>query len=141
MTLRPFCFALIGACLCVGATGCSLCPPKDLASRPVVELGSTPTQEDAVLKLSAGQPIAARAEIRGSLLAQTAHSDMTVALARDLYLYKEWASFDRVHWKRAGQLVQSSIKVETPSAQSPQAGLLLLEFDDRTLPRDAAAVH
>lgn len=118
--------------LALSLAACSAGPPRDLGSRPVVEFGSPMPSADAVLKLPAGKPIPARAEIQGSLLAKGASADMTVALARDVYLYRRWASYDGVHWKPAADLVRSSFKIETPSSEHPVPGLVRLQFDDRT---------
>ena len=118
-------------CLSLGACAPIQTMEERLATLPVVKLGDTPPAGDFVLRLPGGEPILARTDIVGTLFAQEGTGTVEVRLKHDLYLYKQWLSYDRVHWEPANRRVVASLKVTLPSTDHPEPGVITLRLDEK----------
>jgi hypothetical protein len=77
-----------------------------ISSLPVVTVGDTPPGEgDYVIHYPAGYEFPVTLTTQGSLFDQQQQIEAHTALARDLYLYKYWASHDGKHWRRSHALL------------------------------------
>jgi hypothetical protein len=118
----------------VTLSGCCVHRPtaETVAGLPVVKFGDqVPEGKDFILLMPAGQPITTDVSIKGSALAQEAQEKLTVKLKKDIYLYREWASFDRVRWSPGNQLVDFRLWITVPSWDHPSPGSIKTTFDLR----------
>jgi hypothetical protein len=74
--------------------------PVDAISKlPVVRVGDKPPQEaEYVVFFPAGTAFPVKIKASGSMFASEGQFESRVALAKDLYLYKYWASHDGKSW-------------------------------------------
>lgn len=113
----------------LAVTGCASLqpPPTDaIAGLPVVRVGSEPPKDSQyVVFYPAGFLFPVRLKTSGSLFTSERQVESRAALARDLYLYKYWASHDGMSWRHSHELLgvefgggfdigglQSSIKLD-----------------------------
>ena len=113
-------------------TGCAnLAPPSAdrIASLPVVTFPESPTTEEFVLKLPAGQPIPTDVIIAGTALASAARHTLEVTLPEDLYVYRDWVSRDGQAWRPSRSELAFRLSLKLPSYEWPRAGELTLTVD------------
>lgn len=97
---------------------------------PIVEFGrNVPAGGEFILFFPAGKPIPVKTSIKGTALAQTEEKTLEVALKKDVYAYKEWASFDRKTWKDAHEILDVNLDIEIPSPEHPHPGSIQLQVD------------
>lgn len=123
---------IIAAGLSLG--GCaSLFPPKaeDLAQTPVVRFGeAAPGGKEFVTFYPAGAPLPVVATVDGTLLERKASVSMQVALKRDVYLYREWVSFDGKNWVPSQNAVGGKFLIELPGVKDGKnPGAMSAEFN------------
>ncbi|MEO5367005.1 MAG: hypothetical protein H7831_11795 [Magnetococcus sp. WYHC-3] len=101
---------LLGGCLGLGG--------KPDAGRvgqlPVVAYGATLPKGDYVLHFTAGQEVPVDLEINGTLLAEAGRGGTRVRMARDLWVYHKWISYDGQHWIHGDQGVEVKINIDLP---------------------------
>jgi len=99
--LLPLALLLLG--------GCAAMQPAttEMISRlPVVKVGEAPPSEgEYVVYYPAGYQIPVTLTTRGSLFDGERQIHAQTTLARDLYLFKYWASHDGRHWTRSHALL------------------------------------
>lgn len=66
-------------------------------------------RHDYVIHVPAGDPFVISVKIGGSLLKDEVVQQIPVRLSRDLYVYKSWASFDKVQWKSSHELLNIAV--------------------------------
>lgn len=125
--------ALIAATLtaCAGLGGPS---SAELAALPVVDYGRPAPAGDFVLRYPAGVDLPVVARVDGNLFAKTDEATLKVRLKRDVYTFRDRASFDGKDWQSGHSLIAGQIVFALPGdkdgqrdAQSP--GQLSLRFD------------
>jgi len=80
-------------------------PTETIAKLPVVRVGSQPPQNtEYVVFYPAGFPFPVKLNTSGSLFASDKQNESQATLAKDLYLYKYWASHDGKLWKNSHEL-------------------------------------
>ena len=126
------CTGMIVAGLSLG--GCaSMFPPKaeDLAQAPMVRFGeAAPTGKEFVTFFPAGAPLPVVATVDGTLLERKASASMQVALKRDVYLYRQWASFDGKTWVASKDAVGGKFLIELPGVKDGKnPGSMNAEFN------------
>ena len=100
------------------------------AALPVVNYGeAAPGNLEYILHFPAGKPIPTRVFIRGSALVNDVDNRLVVALRRDLYVYKQWASFDGKFWRRDNEVIGVKLEVKVPSPTHPHQGELGMRVD------------
>jgi hypothetical protein len=111
--------------------GCAQLPAEqELAQLPIVQFGDPAPQDKAfILHFAAGKPIPSEVLIDGTLLTNAAKETLTVSLNKDVYAYKQWASFDGKHWEDARKLLRIKLDVRIPGYTHPQPGQLHLSVD------------
>lgn len=123
----------LGLALLVTTTlGACTRPPSaaEMAGVPVVTYGTAAPGKDFVLHYKAGQPMPVAASVRGTLIARPVDQTLMVATSRDIWLYKDWASFDGKTWRSAHDLVTNEFKVLLPGfATGQEIGELSAKFD------------
>jgi len=128
---------LIACALSLSAlAGCATPPTaKSLAGLPIVEYPGKPAGgTEFVYKLPAGKPIDMRIHADGSALAGPAEHTLSARLARDLYLYKRWASEDGHTWHDARDLIAVEFALTLPSHEFPGAGDMHLSVNRKAVP-------
>lgn len=128
---------LILAGLLASLSGCcSLIhiPPsaEDLARLPVVEFPDTPPAGDFILKLPKGKPIPVQVSVKGSLLSESVEDTLHATIKRDLFVHKEWASWDGKNWEIATDLVGVDLRLALPSYEHPKPGEIALQVDQKS---------
>ena len=123
---------LVAAGLSLG--GCaSLFPPKaeDLAQTPVVRFGeAAPSGKEFITYFPAGAPLPALATVDGTLLERKVSATMQVALKRDVYLYRQWLSFDGKNWVYSTDAVGGKFLIELPGLKDGKnPGAMSAEFN------------
>jgi hypothetical protein len=123
----------------LGLTGCAslMGPPAEppageLAEAPVVVYGQPAPKQPFVLHYRAGTPLAVVARVSGTLFDKDDSATLQVALKRDIYVYKYWASFDGRSWQRGDKLVSGNFRIELPGEKDGTGpGTMLAEFNLR----------
>lgn len=101
---------------CASMTGPS---PDEIARLPVVSYGQpTPTDSDFILRYPAGVDLPVTARVSGSLLAQTAQSNMTVRVKQDVYVYRDRVSFDGREWSSSASKITGQFLVSPPGMKA-----------------------
>jgi len=115
-------------------TGCAgMFPPKaeDMAQTPVVRYGeAAPTGKDFITFFPAGAPLPVVASVSGTLLEHDASTSLQVALKRDVYLYRQWVSFDGKHWIFSRDAVDGKFLINLPGVKDGKnPGSMSAEFN------------
>lgn len=89
--------------------GCAMTGPAPLdtiGTLPIIEMGGRlPKDSDYVVHYPKGYILPVTVHTHGSLFTDDRTTTATAVLARDLYLYKYWASHDGKTWKRSHDLI------------------------------------
>ncbi|MCI0504546.1 MAG: hypothetical protein L0Z73_00405 [Gammaproteobacteria bacterium] len=97
-------FACAGLIILGGLSGCATWqkPSADLATKiPVIEIGQPkPEGNEYILLVRAGKDIPVKLTVDGSFLSKEGATETTVNVRQDVYLYKQWSSFDGKEWER-----------------------------------------
>jgi len=111
----------------------SVQPPsaESLSGLPVVEFGGTVPTQDYILFFPAGKPIPVDVAVKGNIFAKDAEQRLDVTLRKDIYVYKEWVSYDRVTWRNARDAIKASGQMRVPGYKHPEPGLMKLQMDER----------
>jgi len=127
---------LTAALLAATATlaGCAglMAPGADeMAKVPVVRYGeAAPAGGEHVLLYPAGAPLPVVASVSGTLLSKTGEARMEVATSRDVYVYKNWLSFDGKNWMSGSQAVGGEFAITLPGEKDSKApGTMSARFD------------
>ena len=126
--------AFLGASALLLATGCaSLQQPsaETLSKLPVVQFGeAVPAGGDYILFFPADKPIPTNVAIKGNIFAREAEQRLNVTLRRDLYVYQDWISHDRVNWRNAQQAIKTDFQIMIPGYRHPEPGLIKIQMDE-----------
>ena len=110
-------------------SGCaSMTPPstEKLAALPILEIGqSAPENHEYILHIAAGKPVPFKLEVAGDALMHPGTAETVVASRREIYLYKQWASFDGKTWQPTHQLFSSTFSTGLDTT----GGLASIHFD------------
>ncbi len=127
--------SLFGLAACSGMPRQSVSLPSDaeLAALPVIQLGQTkPVQGEYIVYVPASQSVHTVATVQGSLFARTDTKTLTVQLKRDIYLYKNWISFDKLEWVKSTDAVTGKVQVRLPNYDEPQEGEIVIQLDAKS---------
>jgi hypothetical protein len=116
-------------------SGCASMGQPDqasLAKLPVVDFGETvPADGNYVLHFPAGVGIETPVIFQGDLFEQAAQEQVTVKLAQDIYVHKQWMSYDGEHWVDARSALDLQVKVVLPGYAHPEPGHVILEMNKK----------
>ncbi len=107
-------------------------PPsyKELAKLPVIRFGDPiPDSKDYILLFSAGQTVTIAVSIEGTLFDKTVNTELLVTPARDIMVYRDWASLDGYKWIPRSELIKSDVVVKVPGYNYPHPGILKVRMD------------
>ena len=125
---------LIATTTCVALTACAGMPPNasDLSSVPIINFGQPlPEGKDYVLHFPAGTPLPVSTLVGGTLFEHDDQATLHVTLKHEVYVYRQFASFDGQNWKRAGKLIETKLELQIPQKNGNNAGLLQLKLDPK----------
>jgi hypothetical protein len=118
--------------LCLLSAGVATASPPTydkLAKLPVVRFGEPVPDTDHILLFPAGQPVAISVSVEGSLFTQPAAAELKVTPAREILVYREWASLDGLKWIPRSELIKSDVSVKVPGYNHPYPGILKVRMD------------
>jgi hypothetical protein len=119
--------------LCTLLGGCASVSGPDTAALgrlPVVAYGQpVPTDSDYILHFPAGVPIDTPVTFKGTLFERAVSETLTVKPATDIYVNKQWVSFDGEHWMQADKAIDTQVQVVLPGYAHPEPGYVLLEMN------------
>lgn len=122
----------LSACSGLQRSTGSLPEAAALEALPLIKVGQAkPAQGDYIVFLPASELITATAKVQGTLFEKTDSKDLQVKLKQDLYLYKNWVSFDRQKWVKDTDAIGGNVRVTLPGWDHPQAGEVLIELNTR----------
>lgn len=89
--------------------GCSAVHPVPTATiqkLPVVRVGNpTPSDCEYIIYYPAGSLFPLKLQTKGTLFAFQNEMQTSIALSKEFYLYKYWASYDGITWKNSHELL------------------------------------
>jgi len=113
-------------------SACAALPPsaESLAEAPLVRFGDAPPEnKDYVLHFPAGQPIPVKLSIIGNAFNQPRNETTEVSLVRDVYVHKNWLSYDRQTWIEANKALDFNIDIRIPGYAHPRDGIIKVMMD------------
>lgn len=121
-----------GICVLLLA-GCSMVPSKsEIDQLPVVTFGdAVPKSNEYILYFPANTPILTSIGIEGNLLKQPANDELSVKLAKDIYAYKDWVSFDKTHWVNAREVMEIRTVIKIPGPRHPEPGIIQVKVNEK----------
>lgn len=123
--------AILAATLGLGA--CAGIPPtaSEMAAVPVVRYGNqAPAGGEFVLHYPAGAALPVVASVDGTLLGRSAQATLDVAVKRDVYVYRNWVSFDGKTWQSGNGAVDGEFRITLPGETDGKApGSMSARFD------------
>ncbi len=129
--MKRYTTSLAGLCLLLG--GCaSMSPPEsgELDRLPVVAYGDrVPAGGDYILHFPAGVPIDTPVTFEGNLFQEAATAHLAVKPVKDIYVHKQWMSFDRQHWVDAHERIDFNVEVILPGYNHPTSGHVRLQMN------------
>jgi hypothetical protein len=115
-----------------GCAGMQKPTTEKLTAMPIVEFGQpVPVGNEFILHFAASQPIPTNVAIKGTLFEETAEQTLNVKLRRDIYVYKQWVSYDSVTWRDGQEVIQSNIQLKIPGHQHPKPGIITVQMDEK----------
>ena len=88
---------------------------------PVVRVDAPlPKTDRYILQFPAGYRVTTMVLFNGNLFGDSAQQPLTVTFNRDVYVYKDWVSFDRETWVQADQAFDFTLDIQFPSYEQPR---------------------
>lgn len=113
-------------------TGCATLNPISgrLDDLPIIPFGGeTPTDGEFILHFPQAVPIETSITFAGNLFIASDVQTMQVRPKQDIYLYREWVSFDLQRWRNASETLHADLKMQLPGYDHPGPGYLHLRLD------------
>ena len=89
-----------------GCAALQTVPIETISKLPVVRVGDTPpANSEYVEYFPADYSFPVILKTTGSLFSAQKQIESQVTLSKDLYLYKYWASYDKITWKNSHELL------------------------------------
>lgn len=125
--------SMIGMAVLVALSGCATgqAPSaQKLRELPLVEFGDkAPDDKEFVLHFAAGKPIPTSVAIKGNIFSQEAEDQLNVKLRHDIYVYRDWISFDRVNWVDGNKALGVKVEIKLPGYEHPRPGYVHIQMD------------
>ena len=133
--MRKVISATAAAALLAFAGGCattSVSWQERLGTYPLIRLGDPrPAGEEYVVHLPAGQKVPMKVRLKGSVFQKETEQEVYAVPARDIYLYKDFISFDRKRWTRTKATLDLGWDAGMPSWKNPVPGHLMIEVNEK----------
>lgn len=119
--------------LCLSLGGCASMSGPDTAELnklPVVQYGQpVPADGNYVLHFPAGVAIDTPVTFKGNMFEREATADVSVKPVKDIYVHKQWLSYDGEHWMDANKAIDLKVQVVVPGYHRPEPGYVTLEMN------------
>ncbi|OFZ66140.1 MAG: hypothetical protein A2V79_00440 [Betaproteobacteria bacterium RBG_16_56_24] len=115
-------------------TACVGLPPSaaEIAKTPHIRFGQPfPEGDNYVLHFPAGTPLPVSTVVDGNLFEQDSQATLHVTLKRDVYMYRQFASFDGQNWQPARKLMETRLELQIPQKDGSNAGMLHVRMDQK----------
>jgi hypothetical protein len=125
---------LIAATTCAALTACAGLPPSiaEIAKTPQIRFGQPlPSGDNYVLLFPAGTPLPVSTLVDGNLFEQDGKSTLNVTLKHDVYVYRQFASFDGLNWQPSQKLIETQLELQIPQKDGSNAGLLHMKINQK----------
>ena len=123
------------ALFALSLTACSgLLPPStaEIAQAPQIRFGQPlPKGNNYVLHYPAGTPLPVSTVVDGNLFEHAGQSTLHVTLKRDVYVFKQFASFDGKNWQPARDLIETNLELRIPQEDGSNAGYLHIKMNQK----------
>ena len=115
-------------------SGCAgMAPPgkDEMTQVPTIRFGeAAPADKNFVLHYPAGSALPVVSSVHGSLFAQADKATLNVRLNRDVFVYRQWISFDGKSWMPGNEAVSGKIELKLPGETDGKSpGLLSVEYN------------
>ncbi|HET7832750.1 MAG TPA: hypothetical protein VFK88_07275 [Gallionella sp.] len=131
--MRPARIPILAAVSMV-LTACAWLPPSpdEIAKVPKIRFGQQlPKDGNYVLFLPAGTPLPVSTLVDGNLFEHPSQATMHVFLKRNVYVYRQFASFDGKTWQSARNLIETHLELQVPKSDGSKAGQLHIKMDQK----------
>ncbi len=125
---------LIAATACAALTACAGIPPStaEIAKVPQIQFGQPlPEDNNYVLHFPAGTPLPVSTIVDGNLFEHEGQATFHVTLKRDVYTYRQFASFDGQNWQPSRKLIETQLELQIPQKGGSNAGMLHIKMDQK----------
>lgn len=123
------------ACLALLSLSACMTPPtaEQMANVPVVTFGqAAPANKNFVLYYPAGVALPVEASVNGTLLAKPAGTTLQVSLKHDVFVYRQWVSYDGKIWFNGQDKIGSRFRVTLPGEpDGANPGTMTASFDEK----------
>ncbi len=127
-------YIMIAATTCAALTACAGLPPSkaEIDKAPHIQFGQPlPEGNSYVLHFPAGTPLPVSTRVDGSLFEHDGQATFNVTLKRDVYTYRQFASFDGQNWQPVRSLIQTQLELQIPQKNGSNAGMLHVKMDQK----------
>lgn len=125
---------LLIAATCVVLTACAGLPPsaKELTTVPIIQFGQPlPKGKDYVLHFPAGTPLPVSVLVDGNLFEHDDQATLHVTLKHDVYVYRQFVSFDGQNWQPSRKLINTQLELQIPQKDGSNAGKLHVKMEQK----------
>jgi hypothetical protein len=125
---------LIVVATCAVLSACAGMQPKpdDIAKVPHFQFGQPlPQGNDYVLHFPAGTALPVAAVVDGNIFEHNDQTTMHVTLKRDVYVYRQFVSFDGVNWQPHRNLIDIRLELQIPQKDGANAGIVHVKVDQK----------
>ncbi|BBI99857.1 hypothetical protein FGKAn22_15500 [Ferrigenium kumadai] len=125
---------LFAAATCATLTACAGLPPStaEISKAPKIQFGQTlPEGDNYVLHFPAGTPLPVSTVVDGNLFEHEGQATLHVTLKRDVYMFRQFASFDGQNWQPARKLIETHLELRIPQKDGSNAGYLHIQMDQK----------
>ncbi|HCI13132.1 MAG: hypothetical protein A2063_02890 [Gallionellales bacterium GWA2_60_142] len=125
---------LFAAATCIALSACAGLPPStaEIAQAPQIRFGQPlPKENNYVLHYPAGTPLPVSTVVDGNLFEHEGQSTLHVTLKRDVYVFKQFASFDGKNWQPARSLIETNLELRIPQEDGSNAGYLHIKMNQK----------
>lgn len=113
-------------------TACAGLPPStaEIAKVPQVQFGQPlPADDNFVLHFPAGTPLPVSTVVDGNLFERDGQATFNITLKHDVYVYRQFASFDGQNWQPTRKLIETHLELQIPQKDGSNAGMLHVKMD------------
>ena len=115
-------------------TACAGLPPStaEIAKTPQIRFGQPlPAGDNYVLLFPAGTPLPVSTVVDGNLFEHDGQATFNVTLKHDVYVYRQFASFDGQNWQPSRKLIETQLELQIPQKGGSNAGMLHIKMDQK----------
>ena len=125
---------LIAATTCAVLTACAGLPPSaaEIGKTPQIRFGQPlPEGDNFVLLFPAGTPLPVSTVVDGNLFEHDGQATLHVTLKRDVYVFRQFASFDGQNWQPVRKMIETNLELQIPQKDGSNAGMLHVRMDQK----------